>query len=211
MAESQPEAVHRHHGEAVFVGLEEGAGVDRAALVVADGKNGLGNHGFQLGLGQGEGVLIFHRGQLGELLRVGAQDVELTGSTGDVDHIVVGLEGDDVVRQLPDDLAEEPGGQHQGAGFADVGRNNGADAGVQIVAGEPQLLSGLQQNALQSGNGALGGNGTGGGGDGGLQQGFFAGKFHICSVLRFVGREGAPRDLSRSSGERRDIVRNSKP
>ena len=156
VAEGQPEAVHRHHGEAGVVGLKEGAGVDRAALVVADGENGLGYHGLQPGLGQGEGVLILHRGQLGELLRVGAQDVELTGPTGDVDHIVVTLEGDDVVGQLPDDLAEQPGGQHQGAGLADVGRHGGADAGVHVVAGEPQLLAGLQQDALQGGNGALG-------------------------------------------------------
>src|SRR5699024_527579 len=115
MAEGQPETVHRNDGKAVVVGLKEGAGVDRPAFVVADGKNGLGNHGFQLGLGQEQGILVLHRGQFGKFLGIGAQNVEFAGATGDVYHILVGLKGNDVVGQLSDDLAEQPGSQHQGA------------------------------------------------------------------------------------------------
>ena len=70
-AQRQAEAVHGHHSQIVVVHLEEGTGVDRAALVVADGKQGLCNHGAQSGLLQSDGVLLVHGGQLGELLGIG--------------------------------------------------------------------------------------------------------------------------------------------
>lgn len=100
----------------------------RAALVVADGEQGLADHGAQGGLGQGEGVLLVHGGQLGELLRVAAQDIELGQAALDVDHIALGGEDHHVVGHLADDLAEEPGGQDQRAPLGDLGGDGGLDA-----------------------------------------------------------------------------------
>ena len=61
-AQGQPVAVHRHHGEPILIHLKQGAGVDGAALVVADGEQGLGNHGTQHALFQGKGVLLVNSG-----------------------------------------------------------------------------------------------------------------------------------------------------
>ena len=178
MAEGQPVAVHADHGEAVGPHLKEGAGVDGPGLVVADGEDGLADHGPQLVPGNGEAVLVLHGGQLGEVLGIGGQDVELAHAAGDVHQVAVGGEGDHVVGELADDLAEEPGGQHQAAGPVDLGGDHGADAGLQVVAGEAELLAGLQEDALQGGDGALGGDGPGCGGDGRLKECFFTGEFH---------------------------------
>ena len=129
-AQGQAVAVYRHHGELVALYLEQGAGVDGAALVVADGEQGLGDHGAQGGLGEGQAVLLVHGGQLGELLRVHAQNVELRQAALDVDHIALGGEDYHVVGQLADDLAEQPGGQDQGAGLCHLGGDGGLDAGL---------------------------------------------------------------------------------
>ena len=168
MAEGQAVAVHRHDGETVAVHFKQGAGVDGAAFVVADGKEGLGDHGLELRLWQNQGVLVFYGRQLGELLGIGAQDVELAHAALDVDHIVFRLEGDDIVGQLADNLAEQACAQHQSAFLPDVGRDNGADASLQVVAGEAEVAAGLQQNPFQSGNGAFGRYCSGCGRDGGL-------------------------------------------
>ena len=46
VAEGQAVAVHRHDGQPLAVHLKQGAGVDGAAFVVADGEKGLADHGF---------------------------------------------------------------------------------------------------------------------------------------------------------------------
>ena len=152
--------------------------MDGAALIVADGEKGLADHGLEPLLGDDKGVLILHGWQLGEFLWVGAQDVELAHAAPDVDHVVFGGKEDGVVGHLADDLAEEAGGEHQGALFLYIGGDNGADTGLQVIAGQAQLAARLQENTLQGGDGALGGDGPAGGRDSGLEQGLLTGKFH---------------------------------
>ena len=192
MPQGQPVPVHRDDGQPRVVHLKEGAGVDGPGLVVADGEEGLADHGAQGVLLDGEAVFILDTGQLGEVLRVGGQDVEVAHAAGDVDHIAVGRKDHHVVGQFSDDLAEQPGGEDQAAALFDLGRDGGADAGLQVVAGQAQIVSGLQEDALQSGNGAFGGDSPGGGADGGLQKRFFAGKLHgqVPSFLSAVSAFG---------------------
>ena len=178
MAQGQPVAVHRYHGKAVPLHFKEGAGVDGPALVVADGKEGLSDHGPQHRLTDGEGVLLVHSGQLGELLRVGAQDVELRQAAPDIYRIALRGKHHHVVGHLADNLPKEPGGEHQGAPFGNLGGDGGLDAGLQVVAGETQGLARLNKNPLHGGDGALGGHRPGGDGHRAGQQGLFTGEFH---------------------------------
>ena len=150
----------------------------RPALVGADGEQGLGDHGPQHGLGQGQGVLLVHLGQLGELLRVGGQDIELGQAALDVHVIAVGDEGDHVIGHFPHDLRKKPGGQHQRARLPDLSGDSGLDACLQIIAGQAQGGAGLDEDALQRGDGALGRHCPGGGGYRRGEQGLFTGKFH---------------------------------
>ena len=85
--------------------------MDGSGLVVADGEEGLADHGAQGALFDGEAVFILDTGQLGEVLRVGGQDIEVAHAAGDVDHIAVGRKDHHVVGQFSDDLAEQPGGE----------------------------------------------------------------------------------------------------
>ena len=109
----EPVAVHRHDGQAALVHLEQGAGVDGAALVVAHREQGLGHHRAQHRLADGQPVLLLHRGQFGKFFRVRPQDVEFRQAALDIDHIVLRGEYHHVIRHLPDDLAKQPGGEDQ--------------------------------------------------------------------------------------------------
>ena len=193
-AKSQTEAVHGNQGQTVLVHHEEGAGVDGTALVLADGEDGLADHGTEGLLGDLQGVLVFHVGQLREVLGVDAHEVELTHAAGDVDLQVFLLENDGVVCHLADDLTEKAGGQDHGAGFLDICLNGGTDAGLLVVAGNENVAGvlGLQQEALQGRNGALGGDCPGGSHNGALKKRFLTGKFHgITSKLRKNGNPGS--------------------
>ena len=152
--------------------------MDGPGLVVADGEEGLADHGAQGVLLDGEAVFILDTGQLGEVLRVGGQDVEVAHAAGDVDHIAVGRKDHHVVGQFSDDLAEQPGGEDQAAALFDLGRDGGADAGLQVVASEPQLFSGFNEDAFQGGNGAFDRHRPGRRGHGSQEQCLLTGKFH---------------------------------
>ena len=105
-----------------------------------------------------------------------------------MDHLlVIGGEGHHVVGHPADDVTEQPGVQYDLAGFRHIGGDLGADAGLQVVAGDGQLTVGPQQQSLQSRDGALGGHGAAGDSDGALQQGLFAGKFHKVGTSSLVG------------------------
>ena len=182
-SQSQAVAVHRDHGELAVLHLKEGAGVDGAALVVADGEESLGNHGTQHALLQDHGILLLHRGQLGEFLGVGTQDVEFAHATFNVDHIVLGGENHHVIGHFADNFAEQAGGEDQGAGLLDLGGDGGLDSGLQVIAGEAQAGVRLDEDALHGGNRALGGYRPGGCGNRSGKQRLFTGKFHGCSSL----------------------------
>ena len=193
--EGQTVAVHRYHRELFVLQFKESAGVNGAGFVVADGKNGLSDHGFELFLWNLEGILVFHRRELGEFFGVGAQNVEFAQAAFDVDHVVFGGKDDDVVGEFADDFAEEAGAENKGAGGFDFGGDGGADAGLQIVAGQAQFVVGLQQDTFQSWDGAFWRHSAGGGIDSILEKGFFAGKFHGLNSSVWV--------LLTSDGEKR--------
>ena len=112
-------------------------------------------------------ALGLHAGQLGELLGIGGQDVELAHAALDVDHIAVGGEDHDVIGHLTNDLSKQAGREDQGALLLNLGGNGGLNAGLQIIAGQLELVCGLHQNTLHGGDGTLDGNGAGGDGNGG--------------------------------------------
>ena len=153
--QGQAIAVYRDHGKAILIHLKEGTGVDGAAFIVADGEDGLGDHGFQFILGNGKGILVLNSGKFWKFLRVRAQDVEFAHTAFDVDHIIFGGKDHNVVRELTNDLPKETSAQDQSAARLDIGGNDGADTSFQIIAGEAQFLIGFQKDAFQSGNGAL--------------------------------------------------------
>ena len=190
VAQGQPVAVHRHHREAGAVHLKEGAGVDGPALVVTDGKEGLADHGSEDGLADDQGVLLVHRGQLGEFLRVGTQNVELGQAALDIHCIALGGEDHHVVGHLADNLTEEAGGQHQGTRLPNLGGDGSLDSSLQVVASEAQGGPRLDEDALHGGNGALGGHSAGGNGYRGGQQGLFTGEFHKGSSDLFLSGSG---------------------
>lgn len=159
-------------------------------LSLSDGKEGLGDHGAQHRLGESEAVDLVHGGQLGELLRVGAQDVEFREAALDVDHIAVGGEDHHVVGHFPDDLPEQAGGQDQGPLFRDLRGDGGLNTGLQIVASEAELAARLDENALHGGDGALGGYRPGGDGHRRGEQGLLTGKFHEDTSSRFLSQVG---------------------
>ena len=122
--------------------------MDGPGFVVADGKDGLADHRAQFAPGNGETVFVLYCGQLGKVLGIGGQNIELAHTAGDVDHIAIGLKGDDIVGQLPDDLAEKPGGEYQASLLINLGGHHGTDPGFQIIAGQAQVGPGFQEDAL---------------------------------------------------------------
>ena len=152
--------------------------MDGAALVGGDGKQGLGDHAAQDVAGQLHRVLILHQRQIREILGIGAHDVEFAHAALDVDHVILCGNTDHIVGKAADNVAEQVGAQHQGARLGHVGGDDGADTCGKVVAGQPQLVCGVDQNALQSGDGAFRADRTGGNGDGALKERFFAGEFH---------------------------------
>ena len=77
MNRSQAESVHSHHGQALVGDLEQGAGVDGAALVGGDGEGRLFDHGPQQLLLDGDGKIVLHLGQLRIIGGGETQDVYL--------------------------------------------------------------------------------------------------------------------------------------
>ena len=152
--------------------------MDRAALIGGDGKGHLLDHAPQHLLLHGDGVFVLHLGKIRIICRRQAQNIEIRVAAGDMDHhFFIGGEGDHVVGHPADDVAEEPCVQNDVAAFHHVGKHVGADAGLHIVAGDGQLLVRVEQQALQSGDGAFLGHGAAGDSDGVLQKNLFTGKF----------------------------------
>ena len=186
-ADGETEAVHRHHGEAAAADLEEGAGVDRAGLVGGDGEGALLDHLPEGPLLQDHELLVLHLREVGVVLGGEVGDVEAGVAAAEMDRaLAVRDEGDDVIRHFADDVPEEAGVEDQLGFAAHLRVQLGADAGGHVVAGDGEAIAGLQQQALQGGDGALGGHGAAGHGRGALQQGLFTGKFHHRSSRPFM-------------------------
>ena len=155
--QSQPLAVHTDHSQHISNHFKKGTGKDGPAVVVGHCKQGAVYHIGKGGPAQNQRILRLHGGQLGKLLRVDALNVELADPALDMNGKAIGGNGYNVVGQPPDDIAEQPGRQHQRTLFHDLGGDGGLDAGFQVVAGEAQGLSRLHQNALHGRDGAFGG------------------------------------------------------
>ena len=166
-----------------LLGLEE----DGAGLVGGDGEGALLDHLPEGPLLQDHELLVLHLRELGVVRGGEVGDVEAGVPAAQMDGaLAVRDEGDDVIRHLADDVPEEAGVQDQLGLARDVRVQVGPDAGGHVVAGDGEAVAGLQQQALQRGDGALGGHGAAGHGRGALQQGLFTGKFHHRSDRPFL-------------------------
>ena len=105
----------------------------------------------------GHGVFVLH---LREIRIVGGgqtQNIKIRVAAAEVNHLpLIGGEGDHIVGHPPDDIAEKAGVEHNLSSLVDAGGDLGSDAGIHIIAGDGQFLSGPEKQALQSGDGALG-------------------------------------------------------
>ena len=188
--QGQAVAVHRHHGELPPLRLKEHAGMDGAALVVADGKGGLPDHGAQGALGHFKPPALVHLGQLGEVLVAAAHNVKGGGAALDVDGAALGGDGNHVVRHPAQYFPQQPGGEHNGAALRHAGGDAGDNAGLQIVPADAQAVPpGFDQHALQRLDGAFGVDHPAGGGDGGLENGLFTGEFHSLVPFSLLRKE----------------------
>ena len=186
-AQGQTETVHRYHRQALIADLKQRTRMDRAAFVGGHGKAGLVNHGLERILGDGHGILVVHLRKLRIVLSAQTHDVKAGVTAGQMDRVLfIGVEHDDVIGHLADDLAEEPGIDYNAAGFVDLRLKRGADTGLHIEAGQGQTLVTLQQDTLQRGNGAFGGHGAGGGGNGILQQSLLTRKSQHIDLIPFL-------------------------
>ena len=193
--EGQAEPVHRDHGEPALADLKEGAGMDGTGLVGGHGEEGLADHITESILLNGEAELVLHLRQLRVVRGAEGGDVKGGVAAGQADvELVVGGKNHHIVRQAADDVTEEAGVDYQLAALLDLRADLGADAGLHVVAGDSKGRIGLEQQPLQGGDGAFGGDSPGCRVDGGLEQGFFTGETHGRNFLSkiFGGRCGAP-------------------
>ena len=152
--------------------------MDGAVFVGRNGEGGLVDHSLQDPLLHGHGVVALHLGHLRIIVGRQTQNLEPGVPAGEGDHeFFIRRENDDVIGHFPDDVAKQPGVEHDASALPDIGLQPGADAGLHVVAGQGQHVRPLQQQPLQSGDGAVGGHGAGGGIHGELQQRLFAGEF----------------------------------
>ena len=143
--------------------------MDRTALVVADGKDGLADHGPQVPLGNVEAVSVVHGGQVGEVLIAAAHNVVGGGAPLNVDGKALGGDGYHVVGHTAEDLPKQPCGQHDGSAIRHLCGHLGNNAGFQVVAAEAQSVHiRLDEHTFQGLNGAFGCHYSARGGNGGL-------------------------------------------
>ena len=114
--QGQPVAVYRHHGQGVRFCLKQGAGVNGTALIIADGENGLGDHGFQTPLGEDQAGALINAGKLWKILVAVSLDIKGGRAALDVDRAVgIGVDGHRVVGHTTEDLPQQTGGQDDSA------------------------------------------------------------------------------------------------
>ena len=191
--EGQTEPVHRHHVQAHIFNFKQRAGVHRAALVGGNRKGHLLDHPPQHTLLHGHRVFVLHLRQLRVIRGGKAENIKIRVAAGNVDHhFLVGGKCDHIIRHPADNITEQTGIEHNVAALYHVGEHVGADAGLHIVAGDGQLLVGVNQQSLQRGNGAFLGHGAAGNGDGILQEYLFTGKFDHRDRFLSVCNFGCP-------------------
>ena len=139
----------------------------------------------------GDGELVFHLGKIRVVGSGEAQDIKIGVAAAEMDHLfVIGGKGDHVVGHPANDITEQPGVEHDITAIGDIGGHPGADAGLHIVAGNGQIVVGMQKQAFQCGNGAFLSHCPAGDGNGALEKGFLAGKFHHRNASSLIGIDG---------------------
>ena len=178
-AAGKTEAVHSHCGNGIVLHLEFHTGVDGSALVFRYGEDGAGDQLLQRGLGNIHTAALVHIGQLRIIL--GRLCGNSKGSVARPDGyliIVVHHNSDGTFRQTADNIAEQLCRQDAVAGIMDLGVDVIGDGSFHIVAGQIQTVGGITQNALDSRQCALLGNGSAGNIQARDQHAFFTGKTH---------------------------------
>ena len=189
-AQCKAVAVNGDDGQAVIFDLEECAGVQRTAFAVADGEDGLADHGAQQLFRQNDGILLVNGGQLGIVVGGNAHNGEVGLTAGDGDGgLVLACDGNNAVGQAADNICKQLRADDDGAGFGNVCIKLGINALFQVITGDAHGIAGLNQDAFQCRNGALAGNGTDCGCNRSLQQMLFTGKSHKKSPLLVLRRE----------------------
>ena len=185
-AERHAVAVHGHHGHYVVFHLDERAGIHRARFVRGDGEARFGDHARHGILRQGKIAAVIQRGKLRKIVRRRTGDGVIGVAAGDVHRVVsVRADGNDAVRQLAHDVAEELGVDHNAARCGNVRFKRRINALFEIVARNADIVSGLDEQTFHRRDRAFGGGGAARGGDGETEQIFFAGKFHGNSSVSF--------------------------
>ena len=96
-----------------------------------------------------------------------------------------------IVRELADDVKEQPRGQDARARLCNIGVQPHGDARFQIVARQHDLeLACFQEDALQRGDGALLRHRARGDGDRGDKADFFTGEFHFSTSFSLLFKKG---------------------
>ena len=153
--------------------------MDRTTLVGGNGESHFFNHSPQNLLLDGDGILVLHLREIRVIGGTESQNIEIRVTAGEVDHLlIVGSESYHIIRHPPDNIAEQPGVQHDISSLGDIGGNTGTDTGLHIITGDGQLPVRMEQQSLQRGDGALLGHGTACHGDSVLQKDFFTAEFH---------------------------------
>ena len=174
----QTVTVDGDHGQDVVFNFEERAHVDRAALVRTHGKGALVDHLLEQVLREEYAVFRLDDRQIRVIVRAQADEVERRLAAFDGHGAVFRLDGDDAVRHAAQHLTEQARADEHAAGFGNVGINGGVNGFLQVVAGDAHAGTGLDEQALERGDRALGGCGAGCGCGSLLQNVFVTGKFH---------------------------------
>ena len=178
-------AVDRCHIEARAIQLEQAAGMDRLGFVVGNRENRLGNHAFQDILGQRKPGSAGNLSERREFVRLGRGQIKHRAAAFDSCHqLVVRLDIDDVVRQLADNVEQQPCIDNDAARLDHIGLGRGADAHRHVITGDGQRRSiSADKQTLEQRHRAFAGNGARSCAEKTKKDLFFAGKLHIDSFL----------------------------
>ena len=162
MLDGQPETVGGGESEVVFLQLDLDAGEDGTGLLGGGGEGDPGD-GITESLGMNLGSdSVIDGGDGGEFAGIGAVDVGIVASAGDLKESAAGgqLQVDPLAGKGADELAQETGGNGDGAFLLDAGADPGGDGDFQVGGRELQHgLLGAEQDVLGDGQGGTGGNG----------------------------------------------------
>ena len=178
-APGKTEAVYGDGGDPILLHLELDTGMDGAALIFGDGKDGAADQLLQLALGDPDGTAGVDVGQFGLIFgRLGGDGKgSVAGTDGDLEA-VVHHHGDGTLRQTADNVAEEPGGEDAFAGVGDLRFDLVGNGGFHIIAGQVQTHTCLAEDTLDDGKTALLSNSPACNIQALDQHAFFTGKTH---------------------------------